>query len=357
MFHSKSAFLFGETARLRRVSALVAAALMVVSSVAPAVASEVKMATLSPDGSPWDKILEDMGKEWQEGTDSRVGLQIYPGGVAGDEPDILRKMKIGQYHAAALSVAGLVDIDKDFTVFQIPLFYRDFDEMKAVLDGLTPTLEQKLDDKGFVLLGWGYVGWVYFFTTKPARTVDEMKQLKIFTWAGDDVTVQWWRRNGFKPVPLAATDIVTGLQTGMIEAISVPPLYAMQVQFFKQANYLSNQGLAPMMGAMVMSKRAFNRLSDADKKVVLTAGKKAETRVLRDIPKLDETAIKLMQSQGLNVVEVEGTEAGKKWISAAEEFAADMRGDIVPIGIFDQAKKLRDAHRAKLAESSGGGSR
>jgi TRAP-type C4-dicarboxylate transport system substrate-binding protein len=330
---------------------------ILLTSVAPVTAGEVKMATLSPDGSPWDKILEDMGKEWEQGTSGRVTLQIYPGGVAGDEPDILRKMKIGQYHAAALSVAGLVDIDKNFTVFQIPLFYRDFDEMKVVLDGLSPTLEKNLEDNGFVLLGWGYVGWVYFFTTKPARTVEEMKQLKIFTWAGDDVTVQWWRRNGFKPVPLAATDIVTGLQTGMIEAISVPPLYAMQVQFFKQANYLSDQGLAPMMGAMLMSKRNFDRLSDADKKVVLAAGKKAEERVLRDIPKLDETAIKLMQSQGLNVVEVEGTEAGKEWITAAEEFAIDMRGDIVPTAIFDQAKKLRDDHRSRTgAATSGAGS-
>ena len=323
-------------------------------------ASEIKMATLSPENSPWDKILKDMGKEWEAGTSGRVSLTVYPGGVAGDEPDILRKMRIGQYHAAALSVSGLVDIDKDFTVFEVPLFYRDFDEMASVLEALTPTLSKRLEDKGFILLGWGYVGWVYFFTTEPAQSVDAMKELKVFTWAGDESMVAWWRRNGFKPVSLAATDIVTGLQTGMIEALSVPPLYAMQVQFYKQAKYMSDLGLAPMMGAILITKRSWNRLSEADQKVLLKAGEVAQGKVFRDIPKLDQTAIKLMESQGLEIVEIEGTPAAQQWLVEAEKFADDMRGDIVPIEIFDEAFAAREAYRAKASSSdgeSGGGER
>jgi TRAP-type C4-dicarboxylate transport system substrate-binding protein len=312
-------------------------------------AQRIKMATLSPDGSPWDTILKKMGERWSAETGDRVSLTIYPGGVAGDEPDIVRKMKIGQYQAAALSVAGLADIDEYFTVFEVPLFFDTYPEMRSVLESLTPTLSGRLEDKGFTLLGWGYVGWVYFFTAKPVTALEDLQKLKIFTWAGDETMVQWWRRNGFKPVALAATDIMTGLETGLIEAISVPPLYAMQTQYYKQAPYMADLGLAPMIGAIVISKRTFDRMSAADQKAVLAASQEASEKVLDQIPKLDETAIKLMQSQGLEVTAVRDSEYSKQWLEAAARFANDMRGTIVPIPVFDEAVAARDAFRKRSA--------
>lgn len=314
-------------------------------------AQKIKMATLSPEGSPWDTILERMGSRWDQATASRVSLQIYPGGVAGDEPDIIRKMKIGQYQAAAISVAGLADIHKDFTVFEIPLFYRDFDEMAAVLESLTPTLRSSLDEKGFHLLGWGYVGWVYFFITEPVATVQDMQALKILTLAGDETLVQWWRRNGFQPVALAATDILTGLKTGMVDAVTMPPLYAMQMQFYKSAPYMADLPLAPMMGAILISKRAWTRISEADRRAMEAAAQDAQKQIFDQIPKLDETAIALMKGQGMTVLEINGSEHSQAWLDAAERFANDMRGTIVPVSIFDAAQAARAEHRARQAES------
>lgn len=319
--------------------------LAVVAAPAGAAGFNIKMATLSPDGSPWDGFFETMGQDWEKGTDGRVSLTIYPGGVAGDEPDILRKMKIGQYHAAALSVSGLADISRDFTVFEIPLFFRSEREMFHVLRELTPGLRTTLDARGFVLLGWGYVGQVHFFTNARARTVEEMQQLRIFTWAGDEAMTSWWREGGFKPVALAATDIVTGLQTGMIDALAVPPIYAMSVQFFKQARYLADIPLIPMMGAILVTKRAWNRISEADRKVLLDGGKRAENRIFETIPTLEQTAISLMGSQGLEVVPIVGTEVEDDWKRIAHDFAEDMRGKTVPEAIFDRATAVRDVYR------------
>ncbi|MCE2557386.1 MAG: TRAP transporter substrate-binding protein DctP [Acidobacteria bacterium] len=326
---------------------LLLALLLVAVAAAPAGAAgfTIKMATLSPDGSPWDGFFESMGQDWEKGTDGRVSLTIYPGGVAGDEPDILRKMKIGQYHAAALSVSGLADISKDFTVFEIPLFFRSEQEMFHVLGELTPGLRAKLDEKGFVLLGWGYVGQVHFFTNRRARTVEEMQRLKIFTWAGDEAMTDWWRQGGFKPVALAATDIVTGLQTGMIDALAVPPIYAMSVQFFKRAKYFADIPLIPMMGAIVVTKRAWNRVSEADRKVLVEGGRRAENRIFETIPTIEQATIKLMASQGLEVVPIVGTEVEEDWKRIANDFAEDMRGKTVPEAIFDRATAVRDAYR------------
>ncbi len=338
----------------RKLVTLLAAGLALVTVMAvglgatsPALAQTIKMATLSPEGSPWDTIIKKMGERWEAETEGRVKLVLYPGGVAGDEPDIIRKMKIGQYQAAALSVAGLADIHSNFTVFEIPLFYNDFSEMKAVLEGLTPSLEASLDEKGFQLLGWGYVGWVYFFVTEPVASVADMQSLKILTLAGDETLVQWWRRNGFNPVALAATDILTGLKTGMVDAVSMPPLYAMQMQFYRSAPYMADIPLAPMMGAILVSKRTWGQMKEADRKVVRAAAKEAEQKIFDQIPKLDETAIKLMESQGMKVLRIMEGPNSKEWLSAAERFARDMRGTIVPVPVFDQAQKTRAAHRAQ----------
>jgi len=321
---------------------------------AAAATFQVKMATMVPENSPWDKILKDMGAVWSEETGERVALEIYPGGVAGDEPDIVRKMRIGQFHAAALSVSGLSDIDEYFKVFEIPLFYRDVPEMVHVLKAISPMLEERLAQKKFKLLGWGYAGFVHFFTTERVETLDDLKQLKIFSWAGNDAMVQWWRGNGFHAVPLAATDIVTGLQTGLIQAVSAPPLYAMQVQYYKVAPYMLDIGLVPMMGAMLMTDRAWERISEADRAKLLAAAAQAEQKILDTIPKLDETAIKLMASQGLEVMEISKSQHAKDFIDVAVAFGDTMRGGIVPAEIFDAAQKARDEFRAQRGGDGAG---
>ena len=334
-------------AALIRFSPLLALLLLQATVVAPAGAAgfTIKMATLSPEGSPWDGFFDTMGREWEKGTNGRVSLTVYPGGVAGDEPDILRKMKIGQYHAAALSVSGLADISKDFTVFEIPLYFRSEEEMYHVLRELTPGLRTTLDENGFVLLGWGYVGQVHFFTNERARTVEEMQRLKIFTWAGDEAMTNWWRQGGFKPVALAATDMVTGLQTGLIDALAVPPIYAMEVQFFKQAKYFADIPLIPMMGAIVVTKRAWNRVSEADRDVLLESGRRVEERIFETIPAIEQATVKLMGSQGLEIVPIVGSEVEDDWKRIAKSFADDMRGKTVPPAIFDRATAVRDAYR------------
>ncbi|HEY6867021.1 MAG TPA: TRAP transporter substrate-binding protein DctP, partial [Candidatus Eisenbacteria bacterium] len=205
----------------------------------------IKLATLVPDGSVWDKILKGMGAEWNQNTQGRVQLRIYPGGVAGDEPDIVRKMRIGQIQAAALTSAGLSAIDPSFKIFSLPMFYDSYDELHAVLAKLEPTLKQRLEARGFVLLNWGHGGWVYFFTKQPVSTVDELKKTKMFVWAGDDAMVQLWKSNGYHPVPLAATDILTGLQTGMIDAYPTTPLLALTLQWYRSTPNMVGIGLAP----------------------------------------------------------------------------------------------------------------
>lgn len=302
----------------------------------------IKLATLVPDGSVWDRALKNAGVEWSQSTQGRVSLRIYPGGVAGDEPDIIRKMRIGQVQAAALTVAGLAQIDPAFKVFTVPMFFDSYPELRAVLDKMTPMLKQRLEAKGFILLNWGHGGWVHIFGKQPVGTIADVKKLKLWTGVGDDAMVGLWKKNGYQPVAIAATDILTGLQSGMLEAIYTTPLAALSLQWFRQVPNMSEVGVGPLVGGTVITKQAWNKLSEADRAAILASCAKVEKKLEADVPLQDQFSVSEMKKRGLK------TAPGDKgaWQKEADLFANQMRGAQVPADAMDLARKERDAFRA-----------
>ena len=330
------------------IPALIVFAVFSIFSTPPAAARTlVKMATLVPAGSVWDKALKEMGAVWQEATDGEVMLRIYAGGVAGDEPDVVRKMRVGQIHAAAFTVTGLSEIDEGFDAFQIPMFYESYDELNHVLEALRPELEERLAAKGYRLLHWGHGGWVHFFSKKPVRTVADLRTQKIFAWAGNDRMVQLWRRNEFQAVALAATDIMTGLQTGMIEALPTTPLAALSLQWFRQTPYMQDLGLAPLIGGTVISTKIWDRISPEHQGKILEAAKQAEAELLREIPIQDAKAIDEMKNRGLEVIEISG-EVADEWRVEADKLFRDESSKRSPElqALLEKVKQARDAYRA-----------
>ena len=305
----------------------------------------VKLATLVPEGSVWDKALRDMGTEWSTATQGRVALRVYPGGVAGDEPDVVRKMRIGQLQAAAITTAGLASIDPSFNVFNVPMFFTSYPELYATLAKLEPTLKQRLEEKGFVLLSWGHGGWVYFFTKQPVESVDGLRKSKLFIWAGDDKMAVIWKAKGFNVVPLAATDIMTGLQTGMIDAYPTTPLLGLTLQWYRQTPNMVGMGMAPLVGGLVMTKAAWNKLPEADRAKVQAACDRMERKLEIEVPRQDTTAVAEMKKRGLKVNAISAANAAA-FRTVAEDFANSMAGVRIPNDILLLARKERDAFRA-----------
>jgi TRAP-type C4-dicarboxylate transport system substrate-binding protein len=329
-----------------RVAVLALAVAALTPALAPAQPQIVKLATLVPEGSVWDKSMRDMGAQWSAGTQGRVVLRVYPGGVAGDEPDVVRKMRIGQLQAAAITTGGLADIDPAFNVFNIPMFFTSYPELYATLDKLTPVLRQRLEARGFVLLAWGHGGWVYFFTKQPVESVAGLRKAKMFVWAGDDQMVALWRQLGFQPVALAATDIMTGLQTGMIDAYPTTPLLGLTLQWYRMTPNMVGIGLAPLVGGLVITKSAWAKIAPADQVRILAACQKLEQRLEVEVPRQDTTAVAEMQKRGLRLNAVRGASAAQ-FRATAEQFAGGMKGIRVPPDILDLARRERDAFRAK----------
>jgi len=325
---------------------LIAAAL---ASPAWAAGSAIKLATLVPEGSIWDKALREMGAEWKEVSEGRVTLRIYPGGVAGSEHDVLRKMRIGQLQAGTLTTVGLEQIDAGFKMLGVPLFFDSYEEFFFVMEGLAPELERRLEAQGYVLLHWGHAGWVHMFSRSPVRSIEDLRQLRIFVTAGSEEMVKWWTSNGFKPVALSPTDIMTGLQTGMIDVLPTTPLAGLSLQWFRQTPFMHELGLAPLTGATIVSKRAWERIDAADRERLLAVAQAVEQRLVEEIPRQDKQAVAEMKERGLTVTTSDDL---PEWKKAAQDFGASMRGSMVPEEVYDRAVELRLEFRSQ----GGGGS-
>jgi TRAP-type C4-dicarboxylate transport system substrate-binding protein len=301
----------------------------------------IKLATVVPDGSIWDKNLKQMAEEWKEATGGRVTVTVFGGASQGDEATVLRKMRLDALQAASFTAVGLGSIDPAFNVFDVPFFFESYDELNDVTAKLTPTIAKRLDAKGFVLLNWGHGGWTQVFTKRPVKTLDDLKSIKLYTSAGNDRMVQWFKANGFQPRPMAMTDIMTGLTTGMIEGLPTPALAAQLFQWYRQTPYMLDIGLAPVVGASIITKKAWNTIPAGDRPRLLASAAGVEKRLQIDVPKQDQAAVAELMKRGVTVTKANGAE----WRTQADALAKTMRGEMVPPDIFDLATKARDEYR------------
>ncbi len=322
----------------RQAITAIAAVLLVA---APHAQTALKLATVVPQASVWDKNLKQMAEEFKQATDGRFEVTVYSGGSQGDEQMVIRKMRLDALQAGAFTNVGLGLIDPSFNVFNLPFFFEGYDELNYVTDKLTPTFRKRAEAKGFVLLNWGHGGWTQVFTKKPVQTVAEMQQVKLWTSSGNDAMVQWFKANGFQPRAMAMTDITMGLTTGMIDGLPTTPLAASLFQWYRQTPYMLDLGLAPIVGAGVITAKAWKAIPEADRTKLLAAAAGVEQRLRVEVPKQDEASVAAMTKAGLTITHTSGPE----WKTQLDNLAKTMRGQQVPPDIFDLATKTRDEYR------------
>ena len=304
--------------------------------------TRIQLGSVLPANSVWDKALKEMASEWQRDTDGRVQLRVLPGSVK-DEGSLARRLKAGRPQAAVFALPG--DIDEAFNVLSIPFFFESDEETFHVVEKLTPTFEKVLADQGLVLLNWGHAGWAHFFTADRVETFDELKRTKVYTAAGDEKMLQWYKENGFNPQPLAVTDVLLGLNTGLIDAYPTAPYVALLFQWYNRTPYMLDVPLTPVLGITVVAERTWNRVSAEDQRALRASAKRVEQDLFRDVPAQDRQAITEMQSRGLTVVELDdATKASFRTI--ADGLTASWRGTMIPADVYDHALRERNAFRA-----------
>lgn len=320
---------------------------MILCSIQPAHGQTIKLGTLAPDGSTWYMQLRDMGEKWKKATDGKLNFKIYPGGVIGDEADMVRKMRIGQLHAAAVTYVGLSCIIPEINAFQMPLMFNSYEELDHVRKRLAPELEALLESRGFIVLNWGDAGWVHIFSQKPVVYPRDLKiqNQHIFVWAGGTESFNAWKAAGFHPVEVAAPDIFMSLQTGLINTFATTPIVALSYQWFALAKNMCDLAYAPLCGATIITKRKWDRIPKEIRPELMKIAHSSGENLKKEIRNLDKTAVEIMKKHGL-VVNPVPQDAVNEWKRMTEKYLyPELLSKKVPPDMFKKVKELLGDYR------------
>jgi TRAP-type C4-dicarboxylate transport system substrate-binding protein len=260
------------------------------------------LATLAPEGSPWIQVLKAAADEAQQKTGNAVQFKIYPGGVMGDERDMVRKMHIGQLQAAMLSSASLASMYPEIDVLQTPFLFDSYPETDFVVGKMQDGFKSGLEKNGYVALGWSEAGFVYLMSTVPVETLELLRKAKVWIWNDSPMSKAIFEEAGVIGVPLSITDVLVGLQTGLVEVVYVPPSVAVALQWFTRIKYITDAPLNYMLGGLVAKKEAFDKIDPQHQSVVKEVFQRHMTRLKEIIRAENQEALTVMQKQGIKLI-------------------------------------------------------
>jgi TRAP-type transport system periplasmic protein len=297
--------------------------------------ARLRFATLVPRGSLYHRVLLEVGEAWRRAEGAQAGFTVFTDGVQGDELDIVRRMRIGQLNGAMISVVGLGAIEPGVTALQyLPLMFRSWEEVDAASQRLRPLLEQRIAERGFVVLYWGEAGWVRFFTKTPAVRPADFQRLKIFSWSGSPEQVELMRALGYQPVVLETADILPGLQTGLIDAVPVIASWALAAQIDTIAPHMLDMRWVPIVGAAVITRKAWEGITAAGQSAMREACVRAGAALRAERERADQAAIEAMRGRGLQIHAIPA-DAQAEWQQLVARSYPRIRGSMVPADTFD----------------------
>lgn len=333
--------------RRRLLTSLTAA--LTLPQVALAETPRLRFATLVPRGSLYHRVLLEVGEAWRRAEGAPGGFTVFTDGVQGDELDIVRRMRIGQLNGAMISVLGLGAIEPGVTALQyMPLMFRSWEEVDAASQRLRPLLEQRIAERGFVVLYWGEAGWVRFFSKTPAVRPADFQRLKIFSWSGSPEQVELMRTLGYQPVVLETADILPGLQTGLIDAVPVIASWALAAQIDTVAPHMLDIRWVPIVGAAVMTRKAWEGMTPAGQAAVREASVRAAAALRAERERADQSSIEAMHGRGLQIHSIPA-HAQAEWQELVASSYPRIRGSMVPADMFDVVQQALTDFRSGRA--------
>ena len=313
---------------------------------APVSAQVIKLGSLAPEGSPWDRALRRIAADWSTVSNGRLKVRVYAGGIAGDEPNMVRKIRINQLQAAAITGVGLGSIVEDIYAVQLPLLIRTTEEMDYVMAEMEPTLNKMLQEKGFTMVAWFLAGWAHLFSKTPAVTPGEVKRLKLQVDYSAPAIIQAWKELGFRVIPVASTEVLTALQSDMIEAFLLTPLTAAAMQWFGLAKNMMDLPIAPMISGIIISERVWTSIPDDLKPELLSIVEQHLVTLSRESEALEEDAVAIMLENGLQIHPV-SPRVEEQWERVMNEGLDLITGKVVSTDMVGEVKMHLEEYRQR----------
>lgn len=318
--------------------------LLLVASSVVVNAQVFRIGSAAPENSPWGRTLNRLAAEWQQISDGRVRVQVFHNAIAGNEADMVRKMRIGQLQAVVMTNVGISNFSEGLLTLSMPFLIRNQDEYDHVFEEVEPILEAQVEDDGFRVLAWSTAGWLYFFTDEPIRTPDELRGLKLAANPEEMELVRAYQLMGYQPIAVPYTERLAALANGMVNSYLTVPLLAAGFQWFGATPNMLDMEVGPAPGAIIMSDRAFRRLPREHRDEMLEVAREVTKGLNDDILELEQTAIDTMVDHGLSIIEPTRAEVDI-WISEVEESYDVMLGTVFDEPMYERIRESLRAYR------------
>lgn len=329
---------------MKHIRLFILALLVTLVPLSGAAALTLKIGSLGPVDTPWDDALKRLAARWKEVSGGEVTIKVYPGGIAGDEADMIRKVRIGQLDGVALSGTGLNRITSEILSLVLPRFFHDNDELDYVMQNMFDDFSAIMEEKGFKLVGLTSSGWIKLFGKRPIYAPADLQTQRLAVSAEDEEILYTWRAMGFDALPLHTTEILAGLQSGMAEAFHTPAIIAALYQWFALAPNMSTIEIAPLVTGLVIGDRSWKRIPDRYKDELVAAGREVMAPLYAEIMELERDAMQIMLENGLTVNEMT-PESLAKWDHVVKQGHDILVGTSISPVVYEKVTALREEYR------------
>lgn len=313
----------------------------------------LKFATLAPSGTTWMNLLEEWNRDVKTRSKGRLALKFYPGGVQGDEPDVLKKMRFNQLQGGAFTGYGIGRIYSPARVMELPFLFHNTDEIDHVRNEFMTEFRKGFHDNGYELLGWMEVGFIHMFSKSPIRTMEDMRSQRVWLWQGDPIGQAFFKASGISPVPLSIIDVYTSLSTGLIDTVYAPPLGAIALQWFTKTKYVSSIPLTNGMGGLIVTRRFFEKLPDELQTILHETGTIAGEKLVAATRQDNAKSVDELKLRGLEFVEPGEGLGEADLLELRDRAAADLiSSDYIPAAVFRKTRLLLEQVRAGQASAA-----
>lgn len=297
----------------------------------------LKVATLAPEGSAWMKAFEKVNNELKSKTEGTLKMRAYPGGVMGGDLAVLRKMRIGQIHIAGVTILGLGSISGNIQVLGAPFLFRNYEEVDYVLARITGRLEGLFKEKGYVLLGWPEIGFVYMMSNRPVASLEAIRGAKVWMPEGDPVSQAVFLKAGVSPIPLGISDVLVALETGLVDVVYSPPLAAIALQWFTKVEYITRVPLSYALGGVIMTHKALEGIPKNHQETLKEIFRKNMAALSAQTREKNEEALRVLEQEGIQSVELSPQEL-VRFQKIAHEATEEIAGKVFPAEILQEVR-------------------
>ena len=308
---------------------------------------KIKFATIAPEGSTWMNVMREYDAAVRKESGGRLGFKIYPGSVQGEDKDVLPKIRLGQLHSAGITGFGLGKIAPKLRILDSPFLFSSYEEVDYLYKALDTELQQALEENNFILLGWAEVGFVYVFSNTPVRSPADMKDVKMWMWEGDQVAEATFRAFGIRPIPLSVVDVLTSLQTGLINGAYTSPLAALALQWNTRVKYMMGTPLADASGAVVLSKAMYEKLPKDLQEILIRNGRKYMRELTQRSRKENAESIAALKKSGIQVVEGNSPKLMQEYVASGKRARQSLVGTLYDQAFLDRVEKTIADFRSK----------